>query len=280
MTAVPVFRAEWLKLRRRPAVWIMIALLGLVVALFGYVLLYALVTQTPSETTPGLDRVGVLTSLSPANLPGQVASVATGFGAALGVILGALSVGSEFSWRTVTTISIQRPRRATLLAGHIAALLAVCAAMAVTAFVAGVVGSYIVAVAEGLDTAPPGIGRMAVALGVTVLVIGVWCMIGMCLAMVFRGTGWAIGVGLLYTFALEQLLTLLPLPERAGELLEAALIGMNVTALVTSLSPQSAAALGTPPVDIPPEQAVVVLLAYLAVAVAIAMSVFIGRDIT
>jgi ABC-type transport system involved in multi-copper enzyme maturation permease subunit len=279
VTAVHTVRAEWLKLRKRPAVWIMILVLGLVVLLFGYLALYLLATQAPAEATTGLDRVLVLTVLSPENLPGQVLSIAAGFGGALGLILGALSMGNEFTWQTVKTITTQLPRRSTLLAGHAAGLVTVCTVMALTAFAGGALGSYVVTLLEPIDAIVPALDDLATAFGVTVLIIAMWCMIGMSLAMLFRGTGWAIGVGLLYTFALEQLLTLLPLEGRASELLNEALIGTNTNALVAWLSPETTAAFGGTGIDIDPLQAIAVLLAYLVVAVVIATVVFARRDI-
>jgi ABC-type transport system involved in multi-copper enzyme maturation permease subunit len=279
VTAVHAVRAEWLKLRKRPAVWIMILVLGLVVLLFGYLALYLFATQAPAEATTGLDRVLVLTVLSPENLPGQVLSIAAGFGGALGLILGALSMGNEFTWRTVKTITTQLPRRSTLLAGHATGLVTVCTVMALTAFAGGALGSYVVTLLEPIDAIIPALDDLATAFGVTVLIIAMWCMIGMSLAMLFRGTGWAIGVGLLYTFALEQLLTLLPLEGRASELLNEALIGNNTNALVAWLSPETTGAFGGAGIDIDPLQAIAVLLAYLVVAVVIATVVFARRDI-
>lgn len=279
MTVVHAVRAEWLKLRKRPAVWIMILVLGLIVLLFGYLALYLIATQAPPEATTGMDRVIVLTVLSPENMPGQVLSLAASFGGALGLILGALSMGNEFTWRTVKTITTQLPRRTTLLGGHATALLAVCAVMAVIAFAAGALGSYVVTLLEPIDSVAPGLDELATAFGVTVLIIAMWCMIGMALAMLFRGTGWAIGIGLLYTFALEQLLTLLPLEGRSEELLNGALISNNTGALVTWLSPAATAAFGGTAADIDPPQAIGVLVLYLVIAVTIATAVFARRDI-
>lgn len=270
--------ADWLKVRKRPAVWIMITVLGLLVLLLGYLALYVVVTQTPPEATAGLDRVAVLTVLSPVNLPGQVLSITASVGGAIGLILGAMTIGGEFSWGTIKTMSTQLPRRTTLLAGHALALLGVCVLMSISAFVGGAIGAYVITLLEPIPAVMPVAVDVATAFGVAVLIIAVWCALGMGLAMLFRGTGWAIGLGLLYLFVLEQVLTALPLPERTAELVEEGLVGPNATALVTWLSSDVARSLGGT-VDIPPVQSMLVLGAYLVVAVAVAMAIFARRDI-
>lgn len=279
MNVLAAFRAEVLKLRKRPAVWILLATLAGVVLLFGYVLLYTLVTQAPPGTMQGLDAASLLDMLRPEFVPAQVLGMVAGFGGALGLILGALVFGGEYAWATVKTMTTQRPQRLALIAGRILAVLLACLVLALAAFVGGVAGTAIVSLLAQGDTTAPAARDVLSAFGVAGLVIAVWSSIGMCLATVFRGTGWAIGLGLLYAFAVESVLGLLPLTGRAGEVVARALIGNNTTALVTAVAPGNAAALGTPAVDIDPGQAVAVLAAYLAVAVVVAIAVFVRRDI-
>lgn len=279
MSVLRCARADWLKLRKRPAVWIMIALLALLVPLLGYVLLYVAVTAAPPEATTGLDRVAVLTLLSPANLPGQALSITVTVGGVLGLILGAMATGGEFSWNTVKTITTQRPRRTTLLAGHGIALLGVCVLMAIAAFAGAALGAYGITLLEPIPAVAPPADELATAVAVAALIIAVWCALGVCLAMLFRATGWAIGLGLAYLFVLEQLVSLLPLPGRTADVVNEALLGTNSNALVSWLSPDVAQSLGGATVDIPPAQSMAVLLTYLVVAVAVAMVVFARRDI-
>jgi ABC-type transport system involved in multi-copper enzyme maturation permease subunit len=273
------FRAEWFKLRKRPAIWILLLAFFLVVLLVGYLLLYAIVTQTPEDATPGLDRMFVLISISPENMPAQVLSLVSGIGAPLGLIVGALAMGSEFSWQTLKTVATQGPRRVALVGGRAAALLVVGVLLALVAFAGGAAGTAIVTALEGLERVPPIAVDVATAFGVAVLIIMVWCTIGACLATLFRGAAWAIGIGLLYALALETVIALLPLRGRAGELLNAALIGTNANALVAWLSPEAVRELSGVAADIDPLQAAIVLLAYLAVAQVVAAIVFVVRDI-
>ncbi|HSK91873.1 MAG TPA: ABC transporter permease subunit [Euzebyales bacterium] len=273
-------RAELLKLRKRPAVWILSLAMLLVVGLFGYVFLYTVVTQMPPEASAGMDRLLILETVSPANLPGHVLSMVASFGTAFGLILGALAVGSEFNWHTVKTIATQGPRRVALMAGRSGALLIVALTMALMAFAGGAAGTWAITLLEPIDATPPAAAEFAGAVGAAVLIIALWCAIGAMLAMVLRGTGWAIGIGLLYALVVEQVLGgLVPLRGRAGELLDQALIGNNVTALVSWLSSEASQAMVGATVEIAPLQAALVLAGYLALAVAVATVVFVRRDI-
>lgn len=279
MTALAAARAEWLKLRKRPGLWIMTITFAAVVMLFGYVLIYVTITQTSSEALgPVLDPDMIRESLVPANLPSQVLSLVSTMGIVIGLILGALTVGSEYGWHTVKTITTQRPGRVALTAGRAVALLGACVLFAVVAFVAGAAGTAIVSLLEPLDRTLPLVADVATAFGVSVLILTVWCTVGACLAMLFRGTAWSIGIGLLYAFVLEYLLGQV-LRGRIGELVSQALIGNNISALVLWLSPDSLEAFAAIPVDIDPLQAILVLLAYLGVAAIVTTAVFVRRDI-
>lgn len=274
------FRAELLKLTQRPAFWILLAVLVGGVLLFGYILLWALATQAPSDALEGgFDAPALLGQLRPERIPTQVLSMVTGFGGTLALILGALSVGSEFGWRTLGTIATQRPGRLALVLGRYGALFTACLVLAAAAFVGGAAGSALVAVLEPIGAELPAAADVAAAFGASVLVLVLWCMLGACLAMLFEGTGWAIGLGLLWALAVESLVGLVPLPGRAGELLQEALISSNSAALLAAVSPQGAETITDPSLDIAAGQAVTVLVAYLVVALVVATAVFLRRDI-
>jgi ABC-2 type transport system permease protein len=280
MTAWATARAEWLKLRKRPGVWIMTFALAAIVMLFGYVLTYVAITQAPPEALgPTVDRDIIRETLVPANLPSQVLGLVSALGVVFGLILGALTVGSEYGWQTVKTITTQRPGRLALITGRAAVLLGMCVLFAAVAFAAGTAGTAVVSQLEPIDRTLPLTADVATAFGVSVLIFSVWCSLGACFAMLFRGTGWSIGIGLLYAFVLELLLGQV-LRGRIGEVVSQALIGNNVSALVRWLSPDGLEAFATVPVDIDPLQAILVLLAYLGVAALVTTVVFARRDVT
>jgi len=279
VTAAAAFRAELLKLRKRPGVWILLATMAGTVLLFGYVLFYLLVTQLPDADLQGLDPSAVLDSLRPSELPVQVLGMVAGLGGAIGLILGGLAVGSEYGWRTTKTMTTQGPRRLPLMLGRMLAVLIVCMLLAVMAFVGGIAGTALVSLLEPGDTSVPEAADLITAFGVAVLTISVWCALGACLATLFRSTAWAIGIGLLYSLAVESIIGILPMAGNIGDIVGRALIGNNVAALVAAAAPQSAATFGGPAVDIAAGQAAAVLLAYITAAIGIATVVFIRRDI-
>jgi ABC-2 type transport system permease protein len=279
VNTVAAFRAELLKLRKRPGVWILLATMAGTVLLLGYVLFYLLVTQLPADELQGLDPTAVLESLRPAGLPVQVLGIVAGIGGAIGLILGGLVMGSEYGWRTVKTLATQGPTRLPLLAGRLLAVLLVCLALAVMAFVGGAAGTTIVAVLEPGDTTLPQTADLLAAFGAATLTTCVWCAVGMCLATLFRSTSWAIGLGLLYSLAIESIVAILPLAGNLGDIVSDALIGNNVAALVAAAAPQTSATFGGPAVTIDAGQAIAVLSAYIVVAVGIAAVAFVRRDI-
>jgi ABC-2 type transport system permease protein len=279
VNATAAFRAELLKLRKRPGVWILLATMAGAVLLFGYLLLYLVVTQLPEADLQGLGPSAVLDGLRPSELPAQVLGMVAGLGGAIGLILGGLAVGSEYGWRTTKTMATQGPGRLPLMVGRMLALLIVCLLLAVMAFVGGVAGAAIVSLLEPGDRSIPEAGDLISAFGVAALAISVWCALGACLATVFRSTAWAIGIGLLYALAVESIIGILPLAGTVGDIVTRALIGNNVAALVGAAAPQGAATFGGPAIDIDAGQAVAVLLAYMVAAIGIATVVFVRRDI-
>lgn len=274
------FRAELLKLTYRPAVSILVAVHVGAVVLLGYLLLYAFVQQAPGEAFDGgIDGATLLAELRLERMPSQVLSIVVGIGGTLALILGALAVGSEYGWQTIKTVATQRPGRLALMFGRFGALFVVCLVLAVAAFVGGAAGSALVTVLEGLDVTAPPVADWLAAFGAATLVLSLWCALGVALAVLFRGTGWAIGLGLLYGLAIESIIALIPLPGRAGELLEQALISTNANVLVAQFAPPGGDVFTQVPTDVGAGQAVAVLGTYLVVALAVATIVFWRRDI-
>src|SRR5947207_11476272 len=100
------YTAELLKLRKRPATWILGGIVVLIIGLLGYALPYVELTHLHGPDTAGMQAFQHL--LLPAYVVSTVLSSLSGVGSAVALILGVLSVGSEYGWTTLRTILIQR----------------------------------------------------------------------------------------------------------------------------------------------------------------------------
>lgn len=274
-------RAEIAKLRRRPAVWVLGGVYAGVVLLFNYLLIYVLVSTgaLADQAGQGFDEQEILATLLPAEFDGAVVSSAVSFGAAIALILGALAVGSEYSWGTVKTVAVQRPGRGAIAAGRIGSVGLVTLLYALVALVVAGASSAVVAALEDapLTTAP--VADVVLAVGAAWLVLLVWAGLGMALATLFRGTGLAIGLGLVWALVVESLAAAIPLPEDVGEVVSSVLLGTNGNALAAFFGDQGAGFAATPGPANSPGVAALVLAGYLVVFIALVVVPFQRRDI-
>lgn len=274
MTAA--LRAELLKLRKRPAVWILAAVMVATLVVFGYLVTYLfLVAEVGGPVTGGVD---VLPDLLPARFVANALGGLAGFGGTFGLILGALTTGSEYGWGTVKTMLTQRPSRTSVGAGKVLGLAVVALALTAAYLLTALLCSLVVAAAEGAGVELPGVGSVVGGLAAGWLVLVVWTLLGLTLAVLFRGTGLAIGLGLVYVLVLEQLAVSLPLPEALSEALRASLIGPTSLALAEGFGPLASTGMAGG-VVVDPGQAAAVLAAYLVGLTALAWLLFTRREI-
>lgn len=272
--------AELFKLRRRPATWVVLAILTLFVLVFGYLLLWVLATTSPEEAfNGGPPPTELLEALRPANLTAYAASSLTGIGGALALVLGALVAGSEYSWGTVRTIAVVGPRRPTIALAKIVAVTVSTAAFVVVGFAAAASGAAIVAAAEG-SSGWPGGWELVRAAAASWLVLTAWGQLGLGLGFLTRNTGVAVGSGLVYLLVVENVATLLPDTVEAVGTVRRALLGVNANALVgtfgevaVEVGPGAAAA------PIGPLQASAVVAAYLAAFAVVSVVTFGWREL-
>jgi len=228
-------RAELLKLRKRPALWVLLAVLVGVQVLFGYVFVYVFLGL--ETEAPDVRVYQLLDRLMPQEFVTSALGDLAGMGAALAIILGVLVVGSEYRWNTLKTIATQGPPRPALAAGKLGSLAAAMFVFTVAYLLTALVCSSIVASLEGEPVVLPSAGIIAGGLGAGWLVLSAWATFGALLAVALRGTGLAIGLGLLYALVLEELLlaALFPWSETIDRVLHAVLPGSNANALVQHL---------------------------------------------
>jgi len=283
------FRAEVRKLRQRPSVWVLGGILLVLVVLFGYAVEWIQYsTALPSFRSGGLTAAQLKVGLYPASFVKVVANGGVSLlGPALAVVLGALTVGSEYGWGTLKTIFTQRPGRIQVLAGQFAALALIVAVLVLAMYVLAAASSLAVVLLDGKPVAWPAAVDILKGLGASWLVFGSWMLFGALLAYLFRQSALAIGLGLAYMLIIEGLVFGLLSGFNLDWLstAEKFFIGQNATALgesfgqaVQAARPGASSLSSTPLVGA--GQAVLVLVAYGLVFIAAAMLVVRRRDIT
>lgn len=276
------FTAEWLKLWKRPSTWV----LGVVLVALALTLSYGLVVLAvfllgarPSAT--GRLAAGTIDSIKAALYPERFLrttlsafSGALGYGNAIALILGVLVTGSEYGWSTLQLVFTQRPGRLSAFGGKLLALAIALGIYTLALLAAGAAASAVLGAAYGHLTPWPDPGAVARALGTAWLVMGLWASLGVVLAVLFRQTALAIGLGIVYAVAVDGIvLPTLGIVSSARNVLRG-FPGANVTALVALFGANR------PQVTIDATQAALVVAGYLVVFVLISALLVARRDVT
>lgn len=236
------FRAEWLKLRKRRAVQVLVLLL--VGGTFG--LGYGLSFWLYQGAQDGVTALGNIADLELLNLlPGgiaqQLVSLPFLIGGPLMLILGVLVAGSEYGWGTLKTVLTRRPGRIAVYGGKVLVLVVVVTGIVLVFFALAAAASMLVAQREGdvarQASAPaiaalinqvvpfdqafgdrhgaaiaealprflqwPPAREVGTALGAAWLSLLLHAVLGLFLATITRGTAFAIGLGLAWLLVVE-----------------------------------------------------------------------------
>jgi hypothetical protein len=265
------FRAEAIKVVRRPAIWLLAALAWTLSLIFTYLVPYAGYTGGTSGPTSGR----LLTDMLPAKLVGNsIAGLPVFFGAIL-LILGVLVVGGEYGWGTWKTVLVQGPSRLAVYGGKLAMLAVTTLGILLGTFAFGAVASAVIAGVESQPMHWPGPADLVVGIGAGWLIAMMWAVFGGLLAVALRGVALPLGLGLVWALAVQNLLASIaaPLLDWVAQM-QKGLPGPNAGSLVATLG----APADTPGVDglVGGGQATLVLVAYL-VAFAAASGVLLRR---
>ncbi|MGF1473479.1 MAG: ABC transporter permease subunit [Rubrobacteraceae bacterium] len=275
------FTAEFLKLRKRPATWVLALIFAFVLALFGYLFNYLFIVNAPEGdgAPPGFEE-GMLEYLLPESVLVNVLSTGfAGFGGALVLILGALAVGSEYGWETFKVALTQKPGRLSLFFGKLVAVTVVLAVFSVLVVAVGAGISYAIAGLEDAAVEWPAAMEFLKGLGAGWLILFVFATFGVFLATLFRSTALAIGLGLVYLLVLENLFVGLAPQSETVEAIGTALPAKNALDLASSFGdlPQGFASPGE---AVDASQAILVLVAYAAGFILLSALLFWRRDAT
>jgi ABC-type transport system involved in multi-copper enzyme maturation permease subunit len=275
-----IVAAELQKLVRRPATWVLLGLWPSLQMVFSYVIPY--VSYKRGAGFEGQPPEALLTSTLPDRVVENTISGLPLFGGALLLTLGALITGSEYGWGTLKTLLGQGPRRVTVLAGQLLALLVVLAGAVALTSLLSAAATAIIATAEGVTADWPTAGALARGFGGGLLISATWGALGMLLGTALRGTALAIGLGLVWVLAIENLVVnlaapLLPFIESA----QAGLPGVNAGSLVAALG-RPGATVDTPGVAaiVGGTQAAWVLVGFFVLFTALTGLLLARRDVT
>jgi ABC-2 type transport system permease protein len=278
------FAAEILKLRKRPATWVLLGVVLGLTQLFGYVLPYSSwLTGDQNVQTQGLDPQTVLAG----TLPGELVPTSLGgfpvFAGALALILGALAAGSEYGWGTMQTALTQRPSRLGVYGGKLLALAASTLFVVLATFALNATVAAVIAAVESQPLDYPSLAELARGVGSGWLIMGMWCGLGALLGFAFRGVALPVGLGVVWVLGIESLVSavadsLLTSLQPLRDLLP----GVNAGSLVWSLAPGGGSSGDAPPgvVDaVTGGQATLALTVYVAAFAVIGALLVRRRDV-
>jgi ABC-2 type transport system permease protein len=252
------WQAELVKIVRRPASWLLLAVTLVLSLVFTYLFPYA--AYAGGTGGPNTDRA--LPLLLPDHLVGNSLGGLPVFLGAIVLILGVLVVGGEYAGNTWKTVLAQGPSRLEVYAGKLLALAVAALVVVLCVFAVGAVSSGLIAAAESQPSHWPSASDLLTGIGAGWLVATMWAMLGAVLAVALRAVALPVGLGLVWMLAVQNLLAAIaaPLLDWVAQM-QKGLPGPNAGSL--------AAALGAP-VDTPGVasavgggQATLVVAAYL-----------------
>jgi ABC-type transport system involved in multi-copper enzyme maturation permease subunit len=205
--AIASARAELLRLRKWPAVWITIGAWLALTTMFGYLFNYlSYKTGDTSFSNEGETSASLLAELLPANIPYVFIQGMPMFGGALMMMLGAIIAGNGYGWGTWKTVFTQGPSRRSVVAGSLAAL-SVFVVVTVLVTVAWCFAlSLLVSVTESQSLVWPSLAELGKSLGAGILVMELFALIGYLLGTLARGPALSVGLGLVWALVVENLL--------------------------------------------------------------------------
>lgn len=277
---LPALASETYLLRKRPVPYVIASAWVLMVVGFAFVIPYAIYLALDPAENP--DRGELLRVVIPVSVHETALSSYPMFGGAVMLILGALITGSEDRWSTWKVRFTQGPGRTTVILAKFVAAAVAAAAIAALALAGAVLASLVIASLAGESRAIPNPGALLSSFAAAALIATTWTSVGMALGVVFRGATVAIAVGLIWTLALENVLSGLAGMLPALEPVRLALLSSASGSLVGSLGAPLQGRGGTPGVVdyLSGAHAVGMLVAYTALAIALSAWLMRRRDIS
>ena len=240
------------------------ALFALVFALF----VPGSTSQGPGGPTgppaPGLDNTEMVSTVYTAGL--GVAYVLT-------LVVGVMAIGSEYRHKTITSTFLSTPKRVRVMVAKVASLLGIGGFYGVV-FLLGSVGVGAATIAAKGFSPFPEVGPITRTLALSLLVLGLWSLIGLGAGILIPNQVAAILITVGAAFILEPLLGFLLSLASWGQAIVPYLPSQATSAMVGQIS-------GSPNVDLLSWWAGgLVLVTYAAVLAGIGSMLTVRRDVT
>jgi ABC-2 type transport system permease protein len=277
------YRAEMRKITRWPAMWILVAVFLVLSQVFGYLIPYiAYRSGGGSGFSAGETPAQLLADLLPGRLVPNTLGGFPLFAGAIALIIGGLVTGSEYGWSTMKTILTQRPRRLAILGGKVLAIVSTILVLVVVVFAMNALWSWLIATSTNGAVGWPSVSELARGIGAGWLILGTFGLLGALLGILFRSTAMAVGLGLVWVLAVENLIRGFAGVLGFLDAFQKGLPGTNAGSLVAALgAPTIDQSGGTPGVNavVGGAQAAIVLLITVSAIVAVAALVLQRQDV-
>ena len=200
-------RAELLRLRKWPAVWVTIGAWMAMALMFGYLFNYiAYKTGDESFSNEGESPAQLLHDLLPASMPDVLVQGLPLWGGALAMVLGAIVAGNGYGWGTWKTMFTQGPSRTSSVGGSMLALVIIEVGVMVMTLALMTVVTLAIAAGESQPIDWPSMGTLLKSAGGGLLVLEMWALMGYALGTLARGPALSVGLGLVWALVVENLL--------------------------------------------------------------------------
>lgn len=202
-----VIRAELRRLLRWPATWVLGGTWLALNLTFGYILQYLSYRGVDGASFgAAATRQALLAQMMPDQVPLTLVQGLPMFGGALLLILGGMAIGSGYGWGTWKTVFAVGPRRRMVVGGTVIAMGLIVAVLVLATFVLDLTASFVVATAVDGSTSLPHPVAVLKGLGSALAIGGMWTCAGVLLGTLARGPALAVGLGLVWSLVVENLL--------------------------------------------------------------------------
>jgi hypothetical protein len=191
----------------------------------------------------------------------------------LTLVVGVMAIGSEYRHKTITSTFLSTPKRARVMVAKVTSLLGIGAFYGLMFLLGSVgVGATIIAV-KGFSPVPE-VGPIARTLALSLLVLGLWALVGLGAGILIANQVAAILIAVGAAFILEPLLGFLLGLASWGRMIVPYLPSSATSAMVGQIN-------GTPGVELLSWWAgALVLVAYATVLAGIGSLLTVRRDVT